>query len=203
LRTYTISEVADLAGVSATTVRNAIQAGKLEASKEPGPRGKYQVTREALDAWIAARQGNKMQQDKKNGTKEKEKEKGNEKSNGKGKDSDPVGLIPWDYVQGVQDKLHGAIYRAGQAEARVSFLSEEVSRLREQRDRERERLENRIRELENQLSRQQRDVLERMEARERAVLEFISCWRESAAAPKAKRRKPWWRILGELRGGKK
>ena len=180
MRVYTISQVADLVGVSATTVRNAIQAGKLTASKDSGPRGKYQVTQGALDAWVDARRGNNVQAEQCDGRK------------GKGNEGASIDLIPRDYVEGVQDKLHGAIYRAGQAEARACFLNEEVSRLREERERERDRYEARIRELENNLHQQQKDVMERMEAREKVMLEFISSWRDAAAGTK-NRRKPWWK----------
>jgi len=178
VRVYTITQVADLVGVSATTVRNAIQAGKLTATKDPGPRGKYQVTQGALDAWVDARRGNSVHPE--------------QSGKGKRNEGTSVDLTPWQYVEGVQDKLHGAIYRAGQAEARACFLDEEVSRLREERERERDRYEARIRELENNLHQQQKDVMERMEVREKVMLEFISSWRDAAAGTK-KRRKPWWK----------
>lgn len=183
VKVYTISQVADLVGVSATTVRNAVQAGKLKASKE---RGKYQVTLEALDAWVASRQGNE------NGKASGQQDNPCEQDD-RGEQS---GLIPWNYVRGVQDKLYGAVYRAGQAEARACLLSEELSRLRCEKDREREKYEARIRDLENQLREQQQYIIERLEAREKAILEFITAWRESAATSDRKKKKPWWKIWG-------
>lgn len=172
VKMYTISQIVDLVSVSDKTVRRAIQSGKLEATKEPGPRGmEYRVTQEALDVWVAMRQDD-----------DQDNVHSDEQGSVYGVQG---GLVPWTHVQELQDKLHGAIYRAGQAEGRVQEL-----------DAERERLLRRVEDLEQQLQKQQVDVLERLEAREKAFIEFVQAWREVATAREEKR-KPWWKFWGQ------
>lgn len=183
MQVYTVSEVADLVGVSAATVRKAIHVGKLKAYKEPpGPGGKYQITRDALETWMAGRQG-------------KDRPAGEEdNSHRQSKEGERNTSVSRECIRDMESKLHAAIYRAGRAEERACLLGEELARLRDERDREREKYQSRIRELENRQYEQQKYVLERLEAREKAVLEFIAAWRESAAGGKEKKQKPWWKI---------
>lgn len=185
MKVYTVAQIADLVGVSATTVRNALQAGKLKGYKE---RGRYQITQVALDEWVAQR--NIKEQGQRPGAEYN-------KNSSQVAHNEQTSLVPWEYVHTMQEKLHGAIYQAGKAEAQVQFLAGELSRLRSEKYKEQERYEARIKDLENQLRQQQENIIERMETREKAMIEFITSWRESAAALERQKKQPWWkRILG-------
>lgn len=56
MKVYSIQEIVELIGVSDSTIRRAIQNGKLKAGKKSSPKGiKYQITQEALNEWLNTR----------------------------------------------------------------------------------------------------------------------------------------------------